>query len=82
MEGSAMFGIAAGYIIIPQFLYYIFLFGSGSLCLIFAGMTIYTAVRKKPKSQVFCWSIALTAEIILLVSALSGKVVGHMMIGG
>ncbi|MDE6606420.1 MAG: hypothetical protein K2K54_01495 [Lachnospiraceae bacterium] len=76
------FMITKNWIMVPQFLYYIFLFGGGLLTLISMGMVVRGILKREKKQYFFFLSMILIVAVLIFVLAITGKIVGHMMVGG
>lgn len=76
-----MFAIDVNWIMVPQELYYILLFGSGIAVLVFALIFVYF-LYKNELNQHFVVIIFLLVTFWLVYLTTTGKIVGHMMVGG
>lgn len=77
-----MFMITRNWVMVPQFLYYIFLFGGGLLILVSVGLMVRGIMKRKGKTHLLCQAIVLIVAVLIFMLTLSGKIVGHMMVGG
>lgn len=80
--GAAVFQINRYYVIVPQPLYDIFLLGGGLTSLAALGMLVKGIVQKKRKTYFICWILTLSFSGLLFLLSCTGKICGHMMIGG
>lgn len=81
-EERDMFMLTKNWLMVPQFLYYIILFGGGLFALASAGLIIYGAVKKKSWRYTFRWGIVLAIGVLCVALTITQKIVGHMMVGG
>lgn len=77
-----MFMVTRNWLMIPQFLYYVLFVGGELLTLVSVGMIIYSAMKKKSMRHILCWLIVLVIGVLLAALTMTGKIVGHMMVGG
>lgn len=80
--GDAVFRINGYYVIIPQFLYNIFLLGGSLASLAALGMLVKGTVQKKKKTYFIRWILILSISSLLFWLTYTGKLCGHMMVGG
>ena len=81
-RGITVFQISEYYIIVPQFLYNIFLLGGGLTALAALGMLVKGAAQKKGKTYFANWGLLLFISCLLFWLSYTGKICGHRMIGG
>lgn len=81
-RGDAVFRINGYYVIIPQFLYDILLFGGSLASLAALGMLAKGIVQKKKKTYFIRWILILSISSLLFWLTYTGKLCGHMMVGG
>ena len=81
-RGDAVFRINGYYVIIPQFLYNIFLLGGSLASLAALGMLVKGIVQKKKKTYFIRWILILSISSLLFWLTYTGKLCGHMMVGG
>ena len=81
-RGDAVFRINGYYVIIPQFLYNIFLLGGSLASLTALGMLVKGIVQKKKKTYFIRWILILSISCLLFWLTYTGKLCGHMMVGG
>ena len=81
-RGDAVFRINGYYVIIPQFLYNILLFGGSLASLAALGMLVKGIVQKKKKTYFIRWILILSISSLLFWLTYTGKLCSHMMVGG
>ena len=70
------------WLVVPEFLYLVLLFG-GWLAVVFsAGMTVADIIRKKEKKRIIKWIVILLISLAIAVMAMTGKIVPNTAFGG
>ena len=70
------------WLVVPEVLYLVLLFGGWLAVVISAGMTIAGIIRKKEKKRIIKWVIILLIALAIAVMAMTGKIVPNTAFGG
>ena len=70
------------WLVVPEFLYLVLLFGGWLTVVISAGMTVAGIIRKKGKKRIIKWVIILLIALAIAVMAMTGKIVPNTAFGG
>lgn len=70
------------WLVVPEVLYLVLLFGGWLTVVISAGMTIEGIIRKKEKKRIIKWVIILILALAIVVMAMTGKIVPNTAFGG
>ncbi len=70
------------WLVVPEFLYLVLLFGGWLAVVISAGMTVANIIRKKEKKRIIKWVIILILALAIAVMAMTGKIVPNTAFGG
>lgn len=68
------------WLVVPEFLYLVLLFGGWLTAVIFVGMRIASIIRKKEKKRIIKWIVILL--ISLAIAVMTGKIVPNTAFGG
>ena len=77
-----MFGIQSSYVVVPQFLYNLFVIGGGAISLIMTAMLARCFVFRKARPAFPYLLLILFLSKLLFQLSVTGKICSHMMIGG
>ena len=70
------------YLVVPEILYGVMLYGSGLAALLSICALIWGVFKKKSKKYFICWSISFLVSVGLIILTLNGIIVAHTMFGG
>lgn len=70
------------WLIVPEFVYIILLFGSWIVIISSVCMIIRCIIHKAEKNHYIKWLIVLMVAVIITVLAMTGKIVPHAALGG
>ena len=70
------------WLVVPEFLYLVLLFGGWLTVVISVGMTVVGIIRKKEKKRIIKWVIILILALAIAVMAMTGKIVPNTAFGG
>ena len=71
-----------GYLIVPEILYSIFLFGGMIVILLSIGVSIYGFIKKKKKNFLISRIIVFFVSLMMVLLTLNGFIVADSMFGG
>lgn len=67
---------------VPDFLYFILLFGGLIALVVSVGIVIHGIVRKKDKFKFRGWIITILISLVLVVLTITGKIAPYCAFGG
>ena len=70
------------YVIIPEFIYIILLYGDIILSIVSVLMGIRGMIKKREKRYFVKWCIVLAVSVVMVVLTTTGVIVANTMIGG
>ena len=70
------------WLVVPEFLYLVLLFGGWLTVVISAGMTVAGIIRKREKKRIIKWVIILLIALAIAVMAMTGKIIPNTAFGG
>ena len=70
------------WLVVPEFLYFILLWGGGIAVVLSAGMSVVGIIRKKDKRRIIMWFAILLISLTIAVMAMAGKIVPNTAFGG
>ena len=76
-----MFQITGSWLMVPQPLWDLLLIGGGALTLLSVAAVNYCILKGKRRA-IAPWVAVLAVSAAVLVLTYSGKIIGHMMVGG
>ncbi len=70
------------WLVVPEFLYLVLLFGGWIAVVISVGMTVAGMIRKKEKKRILKCIVILFISLAIAVMAMTGKIVPNTAFGG
>lgn len=70
------------WLVVPESLYLILLYGGWIVAVISMGMTIADIIRKKEKKRIIKWIVILLISLAIVVMTMIGKIVPNTAFGG
>ena len=70
------------WLVVPEFLYILLLFGSWITMIISISMLIRDILRKKEKKSIIQWFFILLVAFVIAVLTMTGKIVPNTAFGG
>lgn len=70
------------WLVVPEFLYFILLWGGWIAVVLSAGMSVAGIIRKKDKRRIIMWFAILLVSLVIAVMAMTGKIVPNTAFGG
>ena len=70
------------WLVVPEVLYLVLLFGGWLAVVLSAGMTIVGIIRKKEKKCIIKWVVILLFALAIAAMAMTGKIVPNTAFGG
>ena len=70
------------WLVVPEFLYILLLFGSWITMIISISMTIRDILRKKEKKSIIKWIVILLIAFMITIMTMTGKIVPNTAFGG
>lgn len=77
-----MFGFQNGYMIVPEPVYTVLLYGGGIFAVISLVALALCALLKKGKDTMIAWAVDLVLALLLVWLTTGGTIVAHTMLGG
>jgi len=69
------------WLVVPEFLYFILLWGGWIAVVLSAGMSVAGIIRKKDKRRIMKWIVILLISLAIAVMAMTGKIASNTAFG-